>query len=217
MINGKADSRMISIMVGNIKGGCGKTTIATHLASAFASAGHQTIIADCDRQRSSLAWLKRREPQAAPIGGLDWSKSLSDTPKGTDCLIIDAPAAMRHKAVEDLIQIADVVVIPVLPSAFDQDASAYFLKKLNDIKAVRKNKRVVAVIGNRLRLGTKATEQLDGFFQDIGFPVIARLRDSQIYPASAASGRSVFEDKSKRARDYADEWRPLLDLVGLKA
>lgn len=204
---------MLSVLVGNIKGGCGKTTIATHLASSFAAMGLKTAIADCDRQRSSLNWLKRRADSAPAIAGLDWSKDLGDPPKGLDRLIIDAPAAMHHKDVEDLIAIADAVVVPVLPGAFDQDATAHFLKKLSGVKAVRKNKRSVAIIGNRLRLGAKATDQLDVFFSSLGFPVVARLRDSQIYPTVAALGSSVLEAKDRRARDYAAEWAPLLELL----
>ncbi|CDL00890.1 conserved protein of unknown function [Magnetospirillum gryphiswaldense MSR-1 v2] len=204
---------MLSVLVGNIKGGCGKTTIATHLASSFAATGLSTIIADCDRQKSSLNWLKRRDEAAPTITGLDWSKTLGNPPKGIDRLVIDAPAAMHHDDVEDLIAIADVVVVPVLPGAFDQDATAHFLKKLSAVKAVRKNKRVVAIIGNRLRLGAKATEQLDVFFESLGFPVVARLRDSQIYPTTAALGSSVLESRDRRARDYAAEWTPLLDLL----
>lgn len=204
---------MLSVLVGNIKGGCGKTTIATHLASSFAATGLKTVIADCDRQKSSLNWLKRRDETAPVVTGLDWSKDLGSAPKGIDRLIIDAPAAMHHKDVEDLIAIADVVVVPVLPGAFDQDATAHFLKKLSEVKAVRKNKRVVAIVGNRLRLGLKATEQLDVFFASLGFPVVARLRDSQIYPSVAALGSSVLEAKERRARDYAAEWMPLLNLL----
>ena len=207
---------MLSVLVGNIKGGCGKTTIATHLAAAFAAAGHKTVIGDCDRQRSSLNWLHRRGPAAAPIIGLDWSKAVDHPPRDTQRLVIDAPAAMRHKAVEELIEIADVVVVPVLPSAFDEDATAHFLAKLAEVKVVRKNKRVVAVVGNRLRLGTRASAHLDTFFGGLGFPVVARLRDSQIYPTLAAEGLSLMDSSLRRARDYLPEWQPLLALVGLE-
>lgn len=204
---------MLSVLVGNIKGGCGKTTIATHLAAAFAAQGLKTAIGDCDRQKSALNWLKRRNEGAAPILGLDWSKDVGDAPKSVQRLIIDAPAAMHHKDVEDLIAISDVVVVPVLPGAFDQDATAHFLKKLAEVKAVRKNKRVVAIIGNRLRPGTKASDSLAVFFASLGFPVVARLRDSQIYPNLAAEGSSVLEATDRRARDYAKEWAPLLALL----
>ena len=206
---------MKTVLVGNIKGGCGKTTLATHIAAAFARQGLLTAIGDCDRQRSSLNWLRRRRDGEPAIQGLDWSRSVAAPPSGVERLVIDAPAAMRHKAVAELIDIADVVVVPVLPSAFDEDASAHFLGKLAEVKAVRKNKRVVAVVGNRLRPNTRASAHLDAFFGGLGFPVVARLRDSQIYPTLAAEGATLLDGGGRRTRDYIREWEPLLRLAGL--
>ena len=206
---------MRTVLVGNIKGGCGKTTMATHIATAFAQRGLSVAIGDCDRQRSSLNWLRRRPETLPAILGLDWSKDVGTPPKGIEHLVIDAPAAMHHKDVEDLIDISDIVVVPVLPGAFDEDATAHFLERLAKVKAVRKNKRVVAVVGNRLRPGTRTSDHLDGFFGGLGFPVVARLRDSQIYPTVAALGSSVLEASDRRARSYAAEWQPLIDLVSL--
>ena len=71
---------MRRILIVNSKGGCGKTTFATTLAAAFAVRGERVFLADADRQRSSLGWLKRR-PQGLPvIHGLDWSKGEHNMP-----------------------------------------------------------------------------------------------------------------------------------------
>ena len=75
---------MISVLVANAKGGCGKTTVSTNLATAFANAGLRTALADNDRQRSCLTWLKRRPKDAAPIEGLDWSKATGKPPKDVE-------------------------------------------------------------------------------------------------------------------------------------
>jgi chromosome partitioning protein len=114
---------MISILVANTKGGCGKTTISTHLAAAFAAAGHPTALADADRQRSSLAWAGARPGTAAPITALDWVEALTAPPRGTARLVIDAAAAMKRRHVFDLVKEADVIIVPVLPSAFDQTST----------------------------------------------------------------------------------------------
>ena len=206
---------LFSVLVGNIKGGCGKTTIATHLASAFAGAGFRTVLADCDRQRSALRWLKRRPAGVPTIAGVDWSKEAGEVPEGTERLVIDAPAAMRHRDAKALVGLADLVIVPVLPSLLDEDATAYFLRKLGEIKAVRKHKRQVVLVGNRLRAGTRAADELERYFAGREPALAALLRDSQIYPALAKAGTTVLESGGARARPYAAEWRPLLEAVGL--
>jgi chromosome partitioning protein len=210
-----AKRELFSVLIGNIKGGCGKTTMATHLAGAFADAGYVTVLADCDRQRSSLRWLARRPEEAPKILGADWSKAVSPLPEETERLVIDAPAAMRHRDAKELVGLADIVMVPVLPSLLDEDATAYFLRKLGDIKAVRKHRRSVVLIANRIRTGTKAAEELERYFAGREPGLLARLRDSQIYPALTSAGMTVFESGNARARSYAEEWRPLLELVGL--
>jgi chromosome partitioning protein len=210
-----AKHELLSVLIGNIKGGCGKTTMATHLASAFAASGYATILADCDRQRSSLRWLARRPDKAPAIGGLDWSKVAGEPPEGTERLVIDAPAAMRHRDAKELVALADVIIVPVLPSLLDEDATAYFLRKLGEIKAVRKHKRTIALVANRVRLGTNAAAELEDYFAGREPSLLARLRDSQIYPAVARAGTTVFEGGGIRAQSYAAEWQPLLELVGL--
>lgn len=208
---------LVSVLVGNVKGGCGKTTIATHLASAFAASGYGTILADCDRQRSSLKWLARRPERSSHIAGLDWSKAVSEAPEQAERLVIDAPAAMRHRDAKELVALADIIVVPVLPSLLDEDATSYFLRKLGEIKAVRRNKRAITLVGNRIRTGTRAAEELERYFAGHEPALLARLRDSQLYPALAQAGTTVFEGGGARARPYAEEWRPLLDFVGLAA
>ena len=59
------------ILVANTKGGCGKTTMSTTLASALAASGRRVAIADADPQRSSLTWLARRPAEAPPIHAID--------------------------------------------------------------------------------------------------------------------------------------------------
>ena len=51
---------MRHVMVMNSKGGCGKSTIATNLASLFRRRGIQDALADYDPQRTSLDWLALR-------------------------------------------------------------------------------------------------------------------------------------------------------------
>ncbi|MDR3514729.1 MAG: ParA family protein [Azospirillaceae bacterium] len=202
-----------AVLVANIKGGCGKTTIATHLAAAFAAAGRQTVLADVDRQRSSLGWLERRPASAALLTGLDWTRELGGAVRGADRLVIDAPAALKTRQIEDLVHLADLIVLPVLPGAFDEQATRRFLTKLDELKPIARNKKSVAVVGNRVRSHTRGADRLDSFLNEIGHTVVTRLRDSQIYPDVAATGLSIFDVPGKRAGSFRTDWEPLLTFI----
>ncbi|HYZ26542.1 MAG TPA: ParA family protein [Geminicoccaceae bacterium] len=204
---------MIVVLVANAKGGCGKTTVSTHLAAAFAGEGHPTALADADRQRSSLEWTRLRPGTAAPIAGLDWSKSLSAPPKGLGRLVIDAPAAMKKKDVFELVGMADVIVVPVLPSVFDQGSTVTFLGKLNELKSIRKNRKPVGVVRNRVRPRTRATARLARFLAAIEHADLGALPDRAIYNDVAAAGLSIFDLPGKRAEQLRADWAPLLGYV----
>lgn len=204
---------MLSVLVTNSKGGCGKTTIAVNLAGAFANTGLKTALADCDRQKSSLGWASRRPPSAAAVSAVDWTKTISPPPKKTQRLVIDAPAALRRKRLLELVRMADIVVLPVLPSVFDENTTRRFLEMLDKLKPIRKNKRAVAIVGNRLRARTKAAEHLDRFLDGVGHRVVTRLRDTQFYPAVAVCGLSLFDLRTQRAENFVQDWRPLLAFV----
>jgi chromosome partitioning protein len=204
---------VLRILVANAKGGCGKTTIATQLAGALAAAGHVTALADADRQRSSLGWLARRPSRAAPIAGLDWTREVGLPMRRTERLVVDAGPALRGKRITELVKAADLVVLPVLPSTFDETATRRFLDRLEEIGSIAKGRKRLAVVGNRIRVGTRAAERLEKFFGGIGHPIVVRLRDSQLYADTAVRGLSLFDAPGRRARELRGDWAPLLDFV----
>lgn len=204
---------MLSILVTNPKGGSGKTTIATNLASAFAATERRTWLADVDRQHSSLKWLARRPATAPAIKGLDWVKDLGKQPDKQGVLVIDAPAAIRSKKTDALVARADVVVVPVLPSAFDQETTAAFLKRLDELKPIRKNKKPVAVLRNRVRRNSRAAARLDLFMIGTGRQDLDALPDRALYPELAARGLGVFDLHTKQGAALQEDWKALLNFV----
>ncbi|MBT3358782.1 MAG: AAA family ATPase [Rhodospirillales bacterium] len=204
---------MLTILVTNPKGGCGKSTLATNLAGAFALSGFETVLADCDRQKSSLTWIKQRPEKYPPITGLDWTKKIGKVPGGTRRLVVDAPAAVRRGAVRELVQTADVILIPVLPSLFDEATTRRFLRVLDKLKPIRNNKRAVALVGNRIRVRTTASRHLEDFLAGLNQDVVSLIRDTQLYPTASAGGLSIFDMAPSRAERYTEEWRPLLRFI----
>lgn len=201
---------MIRILVTNLKGGCGKTTIATNLAGAFARGGLATTLADADRQRSSLAWSALRPTTAPPIAAVDWRKQPGEIPGDTARLVIDAPAALRVKEVEELLALADLVVVPVLPSVFDEGSTARFLDRLDELKPVRKGRKPVLVVANRLRPRSRAAARLEAFLDRLGHAPVARLADRSLYGELAVRGLSLFDAAPRAAAATFAEWQPFL-------
>lgn len=204
---------LISVLVANAKGGCGKTTVATNLAACFAAAGLRTAIAEGDPQRSALQWLKRRPKDAAAIEGLDWRKGPGDVPKGIERLVIDAPAGVTSKAVQALLKQADLVVMPVLPSVFDEAATKRFVKKVDEIKPIAKGRKPLAVVANRVRANTRAAKELDDFLAGLGHETAARLADRALYADVARRGLGIFDLSPSRRAGAVDDWLPLIRLI----
>ncbi|MEA1938046.1 MAG: ParA family protein [Pseudomonadota bacterium] len=205
---------MTTILVANSKGGCGKTTVATHLAVAFAKAGHATALIDTDRQRAALAWGKRRNESCAPVTLIDWTKQAVPLQKSRfSRLIIDVPAGIKRTNMAELVDLADHIVIPVSPSMFDETGTLRFLKRLEDLKPIRKSRKTVILVGNRVRRNTHAAARLERFLASLGHNVPARIRDSQLYPDYAIGGGTVFDGNNRRTRAHRDDWLPLLTFI----
>lgn len=203
----------VSILVTNTKGGCGKTTIATNLAAAFASAGFATGLADVDRQKSSLGWLANRPTTAAPITGLDWRKATSKLPAGLQRLVIDAPAGVRIAHVEDLLKSADLVIVPVLASVFDERSTSRFLTKLERVKPIAKGKKDLFVVANRQRARQRSTQRLRDALVDLGVAPTAELGDRAVYTELAEGGLGLFDVAPSRAAAGRADWLPLLRAI----
>ena len=96
---------MRHIMVLNAKGGCGKSTIATNIASYFANEGAVVALADYDPQRSSLDWIDRRPANRPEIVGVaGFEGGLRHAPRSADVVVLDAPARSHGKELTDLDQ-----------------------------------------------------------------------------------------------------------------
>ncbi|MDF1722666.1 MAG: ParA family protein [Minwuia sp.] len=212
---------MISVLVAHAKGGCGKTTIATNLATAFANAGLQTGLADADRQGSSMKWLKLRPDTAAPIETLNWRKGTGDVPKQMARLVIDAGAGVDSKRVRALLKDADMIIMPVLPSVFDEAATKRFLKRVDELKPIQSGRKPVMIVGNRVRASTRAAKDLDAFLGKLGHDTVTMLGDRAIYQDVARQGLGIFDLAPSRRAGVVNDWLPLVrrieDWVGERA
>lgn len=207
---------MRTVLVANRKGGCGKSTVATTLAAAFAANAASVALADADPQKSALHWLKQRPADAARVAGLDWTHKgdIGDAPKGLDWLVVDAPGALKGDRAEALIAESDALVLPVLPSSFDADSTRRFLREIEELKRIRKGRVRVHLVGNRLRAG-RAGQRQRGFFEEVGQEPVAWLDERSVYADLAAEGLSVFDRKQRTYQALQAQWTPILNAVTL--
>jgi chromosome partitioning protein len=200
------------IVVANPKGGVGKTTLSTNVAGYLASRGHKVMLGDADRQQSARGWLALRPAGLATISA--WEVAHDDVvrpPKGTTHVVLDTPAGLHGKRLDEVMKLADKVLIPLQPSIFDINATHDFVRQL---LAHRRSDRVkLAIVGMRTREGTIATDQLRSFLESVKVPMLGFIRDTQNYVHLAAHGLTLFDVGSARFERDVEQWRPLIQWI----
>jgi chromosome partitioning protein len=202
-------------MVLNAKGGCGKSTIATNLASYYATQEKKVALADYDPQRSSLDWLAKR-PEDRPVitGVKGYKHGLRNVPRSAEVLIIDAPARVHGAELTDMVRHAETIIVPVLPSSIDIQAASKFLEDLAEVGRVERKEVRIAVVGNRVRENTLIAEELDEYLEGLKTPYVAKLREAQNYIRAYTRGLGIFELPEYLAWPDWEEWEPLLEWLG---
>jgi len=203
---------VLTILIASSKGGCGKTTLATNLAAAYAQNGAQVVIADADRQRSSTRWCTKRPANLPGVLPVDATRKRwrEDVPHDADVLLLDAPAGTRARDLDDVLDAAHAVLVPVMPSQIDLEATADFLEDLRSTGRVRKGKLAVGIVGNRLRPWTTSSQLAVDAMREFGLPVVAEIRDAQGYVFLTGLGKSIFDYQSEEVRKHQADWLPMI-------
>jgi chromosome partitioning protein len=204
---------MRTILVASSKGGAGKTTVATHLAAQSALAGQRTVLVDADPQGSSTRWAQRRavlDSAVLPIDGIGGKGWRRQVPGDTDLVVIDAAAGAMAGDLGPFLEQADAVVVPVLPSMLDIEATVPFLDTLARHPRVRRGELRVGLVGNKLKPWTNSSQQALELLRQWPYPLVAQLRDSQAYAVLVGLGKSLFDYQSAQVREHQGDWQPLL-------
>ena len=205
---------MKAILIANPKGGSGKTTLSTNIAGYIASRGQRVAILDLDRQKSATQWLATRSPGLASI---ELMQSEVERESPLEWLVIDSPAGLHGKNLDHALKLVHRVIVPIAPSAFDIQASRDFLEALHHEKTVRKGKIFVGVVGMRMDPRTRAALTLEQFLKGLDMPVLAYLREAQVYVNAAFEGKTLFDLPPSLAQRELEQWAYMLNWLGRAA
>ena len=210
--------RMNTTLVINSKGGSGKTTVTTNLASYFAANHIPAAVMDYDPQGSSMNWLRLRAPFAPRIHGANAAPQKTGlrsigmhVPAGIRQLVIDGPAGASGLLLQDMLARAHCIIVPVQPSAIDIHATANFVRDLLVIGRLRTRNVRLAVVANRVRRTTPVYQPLERFLNSLGLPFLTRLSDSEVYVNAAESGIGIFEMDAAASAAERDQFMPIVE------
>ena len=187
------------IVILNPKGGSGKTTLATNLASYYARRGPPPTLIDCDPLGYSMRWLENRSAQAPKVYGFAAHEHCTESGKnpelhawpGSRQMIVDLPAAIPENQLYYQTYDAGSILIPITPSEIDIYSAARFIANLLLVAQFDRRKRNLAIIANRTRKNTISFRMLMRFLTSLEIPIIAKLRDSQVFVHAAAHGLGI--------------------------
>jgi len=216
---------MQTVAVINAKGGSGKTTISTNLASYYAHNGHNTVIIDYDSQGSSTHWTSNRcemQPHIHNIPAYKMPAGATQTfqmklPAGTERIVIDTPGAISLSQLEKIVKRADFIIIPVQPSSIDIHAVTGFIHQLLRLRQVQWGKVKIAVMANRVKENTDIFSTLTDFLKNLNIPFLSQIKDSQNYVHAANEAKGVFEMEHEHsiAKDKTD-WHAVINWLEQK-
>jgi len=183
------------LTVASQKGGVGKSTVACNIAVQASIEGLKVLLVDADSQGSSMSFRSIRESDDIKAMSITTPTLHKDLPslKGFDLVIVDA-GGRDSATLRSAMSVADLLVIPVLPSTYDIWATSDTIDALREIRGFKEvNARLLV---NRLFANTvmarDALESLKEIEEDA--PLLeTKLFNREDYSKAIAAGRGVVE------------------------
>jgi len=213
------------IAVGNLKGGTGKSTVAVNLACLLAESQAVALV-DADPQGTAAAWLQDGEakgmprllevvsrPLGAGVGSEPWQAEMCARRHHYGRIVIDLPP-QKGEAFQAALQIADLLIVPVTPSAVDLHATAQALAVLHQVREARGGRPacllVPSKVDRRLAQGRKAGALLEKLGCEVATALAQRASHVEAFSAAAwigayAQGTPAHDDICVLAREVEDQ------------
>ncbi len=201
---------MKTIVISSQKGGSAKSTLATLLSVEAEKAGDGPAwIIDTDQQGTLTRWHERREAKTPLLAALPLSSlkaglaSLAEKRGAAFCFIDTAPAISGQSA--NLIELADLVIIPVQPSPGDLWAVA------DTIEIVKKAGKPFRFVITKAKSNANITAEAIAALSNHGPVAAAFIADRVAYAAALGSGQTApeLQPKGNAAAETAKLWQEI--------
>lgn len=207
------------VVVGGIKGGSGKTTIATNLAVIRSSEGSKVLLVDADEQKSAMDWAQQRAEQGVEdnlttihLSGKGVYSQIQKMGADYDDVIIDV-GGRDTTSQRSALTVAEVMIVPFKPRSLDIWTLGALKTMINEVKAVNPSLMCIAVVNQADARGSdnddaievlKECDEIKCWDLSIGY--------RKAFGNAASDGLSVIEMKEKDKK-AVEEVRKLCDYV----
>jgi chromosome partitioning protein len=196
----------MKIAISNLKGGVGKTTVSQNIAVCFANMGFKTCIVDTDTNQNSLAWSGVRDvnlPNITVVGATDakaLGRTVDNMHRDYDVVVVDGTPSLSEMTTRVILS-ADLLIVPILPSAHDFRAMQPFFERYEQAKEFRPEIPAYFLINQY----TPSVNIYKGMKEAIaGFGIATletTLKKRAVYVETALEGRGVYESNDAKAKE----------------
>jgi chromosome partitioning protein len=202
------------VAVLNMKGGTGKSTVATNLARGLQRHGEACIV-DADPQGTALRWGNAQPEDAdmPPVvsAGLPLDDRIPSVAEGWDFTVVDGAAKAKDRT-RQCAEVADAVLIPIRPSGADIWASEWLVSVVKGrreatasgataTEASPSGKPAAAFVVSQAIVGTNLAGEIEEVLGRFELPVFEGRTSQRVAYAEALSlGKTVLDtDPSGKA------------------
>lgn len=204
----------------NQKGGSGKTTVSMQLAGALARRQNKVLVVDADPQGTATRWAASatdEEPFPASVVGLSAAsakvhREVKKFIDDYDYIIIDCPPAADSPVPQSALLIADLALVPLIPSPLDMWAAVGIRQVIENVGDINESLQARLII-NQCQPHTTLNQDISEILPEFGIKLAENtIRHRQVYRQSAVFGQTVHNLGSK-AKAAIKEVEQLTDEV----
>ncbi|MDP2429758.1 MAG: division plane positioning ATPase MipZ [Methylobacter sp.] len=209
------------ILIGNQKGGVGKSTIACNISGMLVNRGHDIILVDSDEQKTTSMWVEDRraeQPTMVKINSVqkfgDVDDALEDLNKRYEYVIVDA-AGRDSRELRSALLVCDIIAMPFRSSAPDLKVLPLMEQMVRNSRRVNNKLRAFAFINS----APTNTQGKDAFFARQAISECNEIKlfeitihDRRVFRDGMSEGLAVIEmnDDSSSAKLAKEEMENLL-------